>query len=161
MRSVEVVLRLPPDPASTERLGERLGAELRGGDTLALCGELGSGKTTLVRGLARGLRVDDPDAVASPTYLLVVEHTGPTRLVHADAYLPGKLVAFLADGGLEYLFDPGAVAVVEWADRIGPHLPERTLWAELTVAPDGGRVVRLRAADEAAFPWLPRMPKMP
>jgi tRNA threonylcarbamoyladenosine biosynthesis protein TsaE len=153
-------LHLPADPAATERLGEWLGRSLRPGDTLALAGELGSGKTTLARGVARGLAVTDPDAVASPTYLLVVEHPGPTRLLHADAYLPGKLLAFLDDGGLEYLFDPTAVAVVEWADRIAAHLPERTLWVELAPAPDGGRTVRMHAAGTATFPWLAGMPKM-
>lgn len=161
MPSAELELRLPPDPAATDALGERLGRALRAGDTLALVGELGAGKTTLTRGLARGLGVDDPDAVASPTYLLVVEHAGPTRLVHADAYLPGKLLGFLEDGGLEYLFDPGAVAVVEWADRVAAHLPERTLWVELAVTADGGRTVRLCTADDRSFPWLAGMTKMP
>jgi tRNA threonylcarbamoyl adenosine modification protein YjeE len=160
MSSAEITIRLPADAAATEGLGERLGRCLRPGDTLALHGELGAGKTTLVRGLARGLALADPDAVASPTYLLVVEHDGPTRLLHADAYLPGKLLAFLEDGGLEYLFDPGAVAVVEWAERIAAHLPPRTLHAELALAPDGGRTVRLRAADGSAFPWLAGLPKM-
>ncbi len=160
MRCVDVTLDLPADPAATERLGERLGELLRAGDTLALAGELGSGKTTLVRGVARGLRLTDPGAVASPTYLLVVEHPGPTRLLHADAYLPGKLAAFLDDGGLEYLFDPGAVVVVEWADRVAAQLPPRTVWAELAVAAGGGRTVRLRAADGSAFPWLATLPKM-
>src|SRR5678815_3573103 len=109
---------LRADPAATERLGEWLGRQLAAGDTLGLVGDLGAGKTTLVRGLARGLGLDDPDAVSSPTYLLVVEHPGQVRLLHADAYLPGKLSGFLADGGLEYLFDPSAVVVVEWADRV-------------------------------------------
>jgi tRNA threonylcarbamoyladenosine biosynthesis protein TsaE len=151
---------LPADPAATERFGEWLGAQLRPGDTVGLVGELGAGKTTLVRGLARGLQIEDPDGISSPTYLLVIEHAGPTRLLHADAYLPGKLVGFLADGGLEYLCDPTAVVVVEWADRVAKHLPERTLWIELAMAPGGGRQLRCRTKDATAFPFLARMPKM-
>jgi tRNA threonylcarbamoyladenosine biosynthesis protein TsaE len=153
-------LHLPADPAATERLGEWLGERLCPGDVVALVGDLGAGKTTLVRGLARGLRVDDADAVQSPTYLLVLEHQGPVRLLHADAYLPQKLLGFLADGGLEYLFDPTAVAVVEWAEHVVPHLPPRTLWVELAMAADGGRHVTLRPSQGGTFPWLAEMSKM-
>jgi len=147
-------IELPNDPAATERLGERVGARLRSGDVLGLVGDLGAGKTTFVRGLARGLAVDDPDATSSPTYLLVVEHPGPRRLLHADAYLPGKLRAFLDDGGLDYLLDPDAVVVVEWGDRIRDRLPDRTLWFEFAPRADGGRSVTARAADAAAWPWV-------
>jgi len=154
-------LHLPADPAATERLGAFLGARLRPGDTVGLDGELGAGKTTLVRGLAQGLRVEDPDAVHSPTYLLVVEHPGPIRLLHADAYLPAKLAGMLADGGLEYLFDPTAVAVVEWATNLRDAMPARTLWVHLALAPDGGREVQLACARGEDFPFLAEMPKMP
>lgn len=141
------------DAAATERLGERLGRSLRPGDVLALLGPLGAGKTTLARGLARGLRIDDPDAVCSPTYLLVVEHAGPVRLLHADAYLPAKLGAFLEDGGADYLFAGDAVTAVEWADRVADRLPGRVLWLELAVAPAGGRSARLGWDRDEDFAW--------
>lgn len=152
--SFRTTIELPADPAATERLGEWLGARLRAGRVVGLIGELGAGKTTLVRGLARGLGVDDADAVASPTYLLVIEHAGPVRLLHADAYLPGKLLAFLSDGGLEYLCDAEAVVVVEWADRVREHLPADTLWLELSLAPGGGRRICVHTTEPAAFPFL-------
>lgn len=158
MLSGRACVDLPADPAATEAFGQWLGERLRPGDTLALVGGLGAGKTTLVRGLAGGLRVDDPDAVQSPTYLLVVEHPGPVPLLHADAYLPAKLEGFLADGGLEYLFDARAVVAVEWADRVRRLLPARTLWLELALAPGGGRHLRLACADAAAFAFLADLP---
>ncbi len=151
---------LPPDPAATERLGEWLGGRLRAGDVLGLVGDLGAGKTTLVRGLARGLRLEDPDAVASPTYLLVVEHPGPTPLVHADAYLPAKLEGFLADGGLDYLHDRAAVVAVEWADRMRNMLPGNTLWVTFTTEPGGGRRLGFEATRPQDYAWLQEMPKM-
>ncbi|MBX3463502.1 MAG: tRNA (adenosine(37)-N6)-threonylcarbamoyltransferase complex ATPase subunit type 1 TsaE [Planctomycetes bacterium] len=160
MLSPVVERTLPADPDATVRFGRWLGQHLRPGDVLALVGGLGAGKTTLVRGVALGLGVDDPDAVCSPTYLLVVEHPGRVRLVHADAYLPDKLRAFLADGGLDYLLDAAAVTVVEWADLVRNHLPESTLWLEIEVARDGGRQLRLRPAVAGRFSWIDAAPKM-
>lgn len=142
------------DAAETERLGAELGRRLRAGMTLCLVGDLGAGKTCLVRGLARGLRVDDPGAVASPTYLLVIEHPGPVPLVHMDAYLPGKLAGFLADGGLDYLAERHAVVAVEWADRLRASqpdaLPADAVWLTLrNHRRDGldGRSASLQNAD--------------
>ncbi len=155
--SEPLVVDLPDDPAATERFGAWLGERLQRGAILGLVGELGAGKTTLVRGLARGLRLDDPDAVASPTYLLVVEHPGPTPLLHADAYLPAKLEGFLADGGLDYLLARSAVVVVEWADRIADLLPADTLWIGLATRAAGGRRLTLTGPREN-YPFLDGSP---
>lgn len=150
---VEVRFHLP-DAAATEALGAALGRRLRPGQGLALCGELGAGKTCVARGVARGLGVDDPDAVASPTYLLAVEHPGPVPMLHVDAYLPEKTRAFLLDGGLDYVDELGGVVVVEWAERLRDLLPAATLWVELAPEPAGrgGRVARLGGPQ--AFAWI-------
>ena len=145
---------IPNDPNETERMGELVGELLKAGDTIALSGTLGAGKTTFVRGLARGLDVDDPDGVSSPTYLLVIEHDGDIPLLHADAYLPAKLAGFLDDGGLEYLFDPSKVVVVEWAERVHKHLPENALWVTLSVPPELGRKVEMRCDARGSYSWL-------
>ena len=92
-----------PDADATHALGRAIGARLESGDGVALVGDLGAGKTTLTRGIAEGLGIDDPGAVTSPTYLVVVEHRGPVPLVHVDAYLPEKTRGFLLDGGVDYL----------------------------------------------------------
>jgi len=101
-------------PAETEEAGRRLGERLRPGDVVLLTGELGAGKTTFVRGVARG--VSSAAAVASPTFQLVRVYPGRVQLAHADLYRIENN-AELADLGLDELADQGAV-VVEWGDRI-------------------------------------------
>ncbi len=101
-------------PGETEAEGERLGGTLQQGDLLLLKGDLGSGKTTFVRGLARGCGSSAP--VASPTFQLVRVYPGRVQLAHVDLYRLGSS-AELIDLGLEELLDQGAV-VVEWGDRL-------------------------------------------
>ncbi len=147
---------LLPEPEDTESLGRLLGERLAPGQGLALVGELGSGKTCLARGVAQGLGVDDPGAVCSPTYLLVVEHPGPRPMLHMDAYLDTKSRAFLLDGGLDYLNEFQGVVVIEWADRLADLVPDPSLWLELR--PSGGtRPGREAIMDPRSwdrFPWL-------
>jgi tRNA threonylcarbamoyladenosine biosynthesis protein TsaE len=101
-------------PAETEAAGEALGRRLRTGDVVLLMGELGAGKTTFVRGVARG--VGSAAQVASPTFQLVRVYPGPTQLAHVDLYRVEK-ESELAGLGLEELVDQGAV-IVEWGDRL-------------------------------------------
>jgi len=157
VRELRLVL---PDAEATERLGKALGERLRPGQVLALCGELGAGKTCLVRGLAAGLGVEDADAVASPTYLLVLEHPGRIPLRHADAYLPAKLEGFLAEGGADYLFDPASVVAIEWADRIAHLVPQDALWVRLAPDASGGRVAVLTPGLPGSCPWLADLPRI-
>ena len=149
------------DVAATEAFGEWVGRHLRPGQGLALTGELGAGKTSLVRGLARGLRVDDPAAVCSPTYLLVVEHPGPRPMLHLDAYFRDRSRSFLLDGGLDYLTEFQGVVVIEWADRLVDLVPEESLWVELLASgrPRGGRDVIMEGQPPEAFPWIGEIPQ--
>jgi tRNA threonylcarbamoyladenosine biosynthesis protein TsaE len=149
------------DAHATEALGEALGALLRPGQALALSGDLGAGKTCLTRGVARGLRVEDPDAVASPTYLLAVEHPGPIPMLHVDAYLPEKTRNFLLDGGVDYIDELAGVAVVEWAERVADLLPAETLRVELRPDPTG-RTGRIAAVTgPAVFAWVAGIVEFP
>ena len=102
--------------AETERLGEELVATHGGEVTVLLEGDLGSGKTVLVRGIARALGIEGRE-VQSPTYSLIHEHEGSGgRLVHVDLYrLDGQEVASL---GLDELLAGPGVKAVEWADRL-------------------------------------------
>lgn len=99
----------------TEAAAERLAKCLVPGDVLLLEGSLGSGKTTFVRGLARGLGV--VGHVASPTFQLVRVYEGGVPLAHADLYRLEDPAAALPDLGLEELLDRG-VAAIEWGDRL-------------------------------------------
>jgi tRNA threonylcarbamoyladenosine biosynthesis protein TsaE len=101
-------------PAETEAFGERFGKRLRVGDMVLLTGELGAGKTTFVRGVARGTASESP--VASPTFQLVRVYPGRVQLAHIDLYRI-ETPAELGDLGLDELIDQGAV-VVEWGDRL-------------------------------------------
>ena len=80
---------LHANATATEELGTRLGALLAPGDLVVLAGDLGAGKTTMAKGLARGLRVEDP--VTSPTFAIVQEYAGPVPVAHADVYRLGTL----------------------------------------------------------------------
>jgi tRNA threonylcarbamoyladenosine biosynthesis protein TsaE len=98
----------------TEAAGEELGRRLLRGDLILLKGELGAGKTTFVRGVARGTGSAAP--VASPTFQLVRIYQGRVQLAHVDLYRLERGDE-LSDLGLEELLDAGAV-VVEWGDRL-------------------------------------------
>lgn len=106
--------------AETEALGERLGRALRPDDVLRLQGEMGSGKTVLVRGVARALGVDARE-IQSPTYTLIHQHEGAAgRLIHVDLYrLESEDVEAI---GLEELLAGPGVKVIEWAERLPPGL---------------------------------------
>jgi len=119
----------------TEAEGERVGHALKAGDLLLLVGPLGAGKTTFVRGLARG--AGSVDAVASPTFVLVRNYRGRIPLAHIDLYRLNRAPE-LRDLGLDELLDEGAV-VVEWGDRL-----EAPGAKVVTIEPLGGDRRRLR-----------------
>lgn len=103
------------------RLGEELADSLRPGDVLAITGELGSGKTTFVQGLAKGLGVEE--FVNSPTFKIVNELEGRMPLYHLDFYRIESDDELIKLGIDHYLFGRG-VAVIEWADRFPNFIPE-------------------------------------
>jgi len=129
-------------PEHTEQLGRRLAALLAAGDTVALTGPLGAGKTCLVRGLARGLGVTGP--VSSPSFVLMKHYPGSPGLCHVDAYrLSGP--AEFADLGLAD-WQATSIVAVEWADRVAAELPPDRLDIALSYgAEEGERVLSLTA----------------
>lgn len=116
-------------PDQTRRLGVRLGALLQRGDVICLAGDLGSGKTTLVQGIARGW--GSPDTVTSPTFILVNTYNKPDgdRLYHLDAYRL-EYAREAEDLDIDPMLEDG-ILVVEWAERIKAVLPQQRLWIEM------------------------------
>ena len=114
--------------AQTEELAAQLAERLEAGDVLALDGALGAGKTSFVRGLARGLGID-PARVSSPTYIIchVYERADGAQLIHIDAYRIGSDDELESVGWQEMLDERRGIIVVEWADRIADALPENII----------------------------------
>jgi tRNA threonylcarbamoyladenosine biosynthesis protein TsaE len=124
--SLEIISR---SADQTRRVGMRLGALLKPGDLVALVGELGSGKTTLVQGIAAGWGTFDQ--VSSPTFVLVnvYRHTDGLRLFHLDAYRLSCLDEAI-DLDLDAMLEQGPM-LVEWAERVQEVLPDEGLWVHL------------------------------
>jgi tRNA threonylcarbamoyladenosine biosynthesis protein TsaE len=120
---------ISPTPQETERIGSLLGNMLIPGDVIALSGELGSGKTTLVRGLAQGMGFSGEE-VASPSFTLVNEYEGYLPLFHIDLYRLRDAQELHEIGYEEYISEAG-VAVIEWADRVRNAIPHESLWITL------------------------------
>lgn len=117
--------------------GARLAAVLPAGAVLALEGDLGAGKTTLVRGICEGLGVADLDAVASPTFTLLNEYEGQIPVAHFDFYRLDSINS-LPDLGYEDALDSGAVVIVEWAEKFPEAFPAaRTLTIRLAPSAEG------------------------
>ena len=123
---------LSRSPAETRRLAARLGEQLAPGDVIALKGDLGSGKTEFVHGLAQGLGVPSRVPVASPSFTLVHEYPGRLALAHLDLYRLEQISPVMLADLEEYLYG-FRVAVVEWAERAAPWLPPDHLEVRLAI----------------------------
>jgi tRNA threonylcarbamoyladenosine biosynthesis protein TsaE len=124
-----------PTADDTRAIGSALAPLLRPGDGVALTGELGAGKTTLVQGVAAAIGYDGP--VASPTFTLVREYRAPgLTLLHADVYRLDR-VQEVVDLELAELLGDDGVLLVEWGDAVESLLPEDHLVIELLVPGEG------------------------
>lgn len=104
----------------------RLGRMLKENDVIALEGDLGAGKTTFTKGIAKGLGITR--TINSPTFTIVKEYQGRLPLYHMDVY---RLEDTLEDLGFDEYFEGGGVTVIEWAHLIQPQLPHELLWIYL------------------------------
>lgn len=114
-------------PDETIALGARLGATLRGGESVALDGMLGAGKTQFTKGIARGLAIPQEEPIVSPTFVLIREYAGRLTLFHLDVYRLHDDEELVALGFDEMRANAGSVVVVEWAARIAG-LAARLTW---------------------------------
>lgn len=140
-------------PSQTHALGVRLGQLLQPGDFIGLSGELGAGKTALVRGIAEGAGVLPAD-VSSPTFTIVQTYAGRLPLHHADWYRLSTADELYATGFFDLLEDGGA-AVVEWVERVAVKVP--MLRVSISLVDATTRRLELTASGERAQALLTQL----
>ncbi|MBJ6762714.1 tRNA (adenosine(37)-N6)-threonylcarbamoyltransferase complex ATPase subunit type 1 TsaE [Myxococcaceae bacterium JPH2] len=150
----QVRTRVSASPEETHRLGVRLGQLLAPGDFVGLIGDLGAGKTHLVRGVAEGAGVARSE-VASPTFAIVYPYAGRIPLYHADLYRLVDYDELYATGFLDVVGNDGAV-LVEWLDRIPEAAPREYLRVTLGHAGDDARTLTAEAFGERPTALLER-----
>jgi len=104
-------------PEETIELGRKIGSQLKGGEVVAICGALGSGKTHLIKGIAAVAGAAEVGKVTSQTFIIVKEYTGRLDVYHIDAYRLDSIAEFEMIGFDDYC-RPQSVVVIEWADKI-------------------------------------------
>ena len=129
-------------PEETIQLGQFIGEILKPGSVIGLCGELGTGKTHLAKGLARGLGIDHRYYVTSPSFTIISEYPGRIPLNHIDLYRLEEMDQMGELGYEEYFYGDG-VTVIEWAEKILPFLPENRLMVELSHLCEKRRKLRI------------------
>ena len=131
----------------TQKLGKIIGTAVTGGTVLTLTGDLGSGKTAFVQGLARGLEVPDDYYITSPSYTLINEYPGRYPLFHVDLYRISDPMDMEDIGLYEILHNSGIVAI-EWADRIEQKLlPDPIIAIHFEITDDDTRKICITADD--------------
>lgn len=104
-------------PDETIEFGRKLGSQLKGGEVVAICGPLGSGKTHLIKGIAAGAGAKDLRDVNSPTFVIVNEYAGRFDIYHIDAYRLNSISEFEMLGFDDFCY-PESVVLIEWADKV-------------------------------------------
>ena len=152
------VLRIDTSSAQeTQELGRRLGALLRPGDVVLLEGELGSGKTCLTQGIARGLGITEQ--VISPTFILIAEYRGHAHLYHADLYRledPDEVANLELANSTE-----DGVLIVEWPERDAGSLPSEHLHIQLEHRGPSARALTLLPRGRRATAILEELAAAP
>lgn len=136
-------------PHETEVIAEKIAKNLTGGEVIELASDLGGGKTTFTRGLARGL--GSHDQVASPTFTISREYTGGRlKVCHFDMYRlqdPGLIIDELVD----IMGDSEIVTVVEWADAVAHVMPKYRLKIEILTVSDEQRKLTILYPKELSY----------
>jgi tRNA threonylcarbamoyladenosine biosynthesis protein TsaE len=123
----------------TENLGIQLGRLTNANDVICLIGDLGTGKTHLTKGIAKGLNIDEH--ITSPTFNIVNEYDGRLKFYHFDVYRVNDPDEIAAIGFDEYIFGDG-VSVIEWANYIEELIPKESLTITLEKVPELGSTCR-------------------
>jgi tRNA threonylcarbamoyladenosine biosynthesis protein TsaE len=133
----------------TIALGEKIASELPARAVVLLIGQLGAGKTTLAKGIVKGLGAALPENVSSPTFTLIHEYS--SSVYHIDLYRldTAEQVATL---GLDEIFDRRAVVLIEWGERFPELMPEERIEIRLRADGEDSREIELRSTMELSLP---------
>ena len=144
-------------PEQTQELGKTIGSLLSGGEVILLIGELGTGKTTLTQGIAKGLEIEE--YTKSPTFVLVHEYEGRLHLYHIDLYrIEGDLEAW--DIGIDEYLSGNGISVIEWADRAPKIYPEDRLIVRLESGSNTVRHFRIIGEGERSIEIVDALKEM-
>jgi tRNA threonylcarbamoyladenosine biosynthesis protein TsaE len=140
-------------PDETIKVGQRIGERLKGGEIIAVCGQLGTGKTHLIKGIATGAGAKGPTTVSSPTFVIVNEYRGRFHIYHVDAYRLDSIDQFEMLGFDDYCY-PGSVVLIEWADKVESALRGiEYLRVELTHVAKTRRDIHIKNAPAYITPY--------
>lgn len=139
--------------AQTRKLGQTLGAEIHQSIIIALTGDLGSGKTAFVQGLAKGLDISEKYYITSPTFTLINEYPGRHPLFHVDLYRIEHL-SELEEIGLDEILQKDAVIAVEWAEKLSTDTLSSHLELHLKITGENSRQIEIFAYGHPAINLL-------
>jgi tRNA threonylcarbamoyladenosine biosynthesis protein TsaE len=132
---------------ATIALGEALAAELPSKALVLLIGNLGAGKTTLAKGIVKGLKAAEPDDVSSPTFTLIHEYS--SGVYHIDLYRLDT-AAQVAGLGLEEIFDRPAIVLIEWGERFPELMPKERIEIRLRATGEDSREIEVSTHPQTA-----------
>lgn len=124
----------------TVELGKKIGSFLKKGDIIAMQGTLGAGKTTITKGIALALGINE--TITSPTFCLISEYEGKMPLYHMDVYRLDGAEDFANLGTEDMLYGEG-VSIIEWSEKIMEELPHKTIILKLEPHDDGARTITI------------------
>ncbi len=130
-------------PEETQTLGEKLGKTLQSGDVIALIGALGTGKTCLTQGIARGVGLAPDEVVSSPSYILINEYNGKIPIYHIDLYRLESATE-IAELGLSEYIEGYGICIIEWAERMAEGLPDTCIKIHITWEDENTRYIKIQ-----------------
>lgn len=130
--------------AETKEIGRKLGKRLKAGNVVCLYGELGSGKTIMVKGIASVIGIDERD-ITSASFTIIAEYKGAVPFYHIDLYrIEHERVADL--GLQEYLYGDG-ISVIEWAERAEGEIPDESIKVQFSYTGNDSREIKIEGID--------------
>ena len=124
----------------TKNIGRDLGKKLKRGDVVCLCGELGSGKTTITKGIASALGINERE-ITSASFTIIAEHEAETPLYHIDLYRVSA--GDISELGLHEYIGKEGISVIEWAERAESEMPEESIIIILKHTGDNSRDIEI------------------